>query len=121
MFRRMEPARARPDPFGLTPDTAAYVPREATERALAELAEAVHGRARPVVLLAPGGAGKTLLLHLLAQRCQPALRSVYLPNPRLEPLELCTWVVRHLGGPPGFDPLLLLRSAAAHLREHEQG
>jgi MSHA biogenesis protein MshM len=113
-------AGERVDPFGLTPDTGSYVPREATERALAELVAAVQRAAEPVVLLGPAGAGKTLLLHLLPERVGPGLRSVYLPNPRLTPEELCTWVARRLGAPPGEEATLLLRAWIAHLREKEQ-
>jgi MSHA biogenesis protein MshM len=113
-------AGARSDPFGLTPDTGSYVPREATERALAELVAAVQRAEEPVVLLGPAGAGKTLLLHLLPERVGAGLRSVYLPNPRLTPEELCTWVARRLGAPPGEEATLLLRAWIAHLREKEQ-
>jgi type II secretory pathway predicted ATPase ExeA len=113
-------AGARVDPFGLTPDTGSYVPRESTERALAELVAAVQRAGEPVALLGPVGAGKTLLLHLLAERAGPGLRSVYLPNPRLEPAEICIWVARRLGAPPGEEATLLLRAWIAHLREKEQ-
>jgi type II secretory pathway predicted ATPase ExeA len=116
----MESARAPFDPFGLTPDTTAYVPRPATEHALEQLLAAIRSGPEPVALLGPAGAGKTLLLHLLAERAGPAFRSIYLPNPKLVPEELCAWVVRRLGAPAGEDPVRLLRAAAAHLREHDQ-
>lgn len=108
------------DPFTLTPDTRAYVPRPATERALAELVAAVHAGSPPVALVGGGGVGKTLLLHLLAERLGPGLRSVYLPNPRLSPFEVCTWIARRLGTPAGEDAVSFLRAWIAHLREQEQ-
>src|SRR5262249_14959182 len=117
----VEPARVPLDPFGLTPDTAAYVPRPATERVIAELLEGLHHGAEPVALLGPAGSGKTLLLHLLAERARPALQGVYLPNPRLGPEELCTWVLRGLGAAVEEDPVWLLRAAVAHLRERGEG
>ena len=116
----MEPVRAPLDPFGLTPDTAAYVGRPATERALEELLAALGGGSDPVALIGPTGCGKTLLLHLLAERAAPALRGIYLPNPGLAPEEVCTWVVRRIGGPADEDPVLFLRAAAAHLRSQDQ-
>ena len=109
-----------PDPFGLTPDTGAYVPRAATERALAELAAGVQAGGAPIAILGPAGAGKTLLLHLLAERAGPGLRSVYLPNPRFAPEEICTWIARSLGAPAGEDAVALLRAWLGHLREQEQ-
>jgi MSHA biogenesis protein MshM len=108
------------DPFALTPDTAAYVPRAATERALGELVAAVQGAVTAVAVVGGPGVGKTLLLHLLAERLGPGIRSVYLPNPRLEPAEVCTWVVRRLGAPAGEPTLPVLRAWIAHLREQEQ-
>src|SRR5262245_24438306 len=96
----VEPERDPLDPFGLTPDTGAYVPRAATEEVLEELLAALRAGPEPVALLGPPGSGKTLLLHLLAERAAPALRGIYLPNAALAPEELCTWVVRSFGAPP---------------------
>ena len=108
------------DPFGLTPDTGAYVPRAETERALAELVAGVQAGSTPLALLGPAGAGKTLLLHVLAERVAPGLRSVYLPNPRFVPEEICTWIARSLGAPAGEDAIPLLRAWLGHLREKEE-
>jgi MSHA biogenesis protein MshM len=111
----------RSDPFALTPDTSAYVPREATERALDALAAAVR-RGDPALLVGAPGVGKTLLLHLLAERAGAGLRPVYLPNPRLEPSELCAWVATGFGAPAGEDdPSLLMRAWLGHLREQDAG
>jgi len=116
----MSGSSAAPDPFALTPDTGSYVPRADTERALAELVEGVQAGSTPVAILGPAGTGKTLLLHLLAERVAPGLRSVYLPNPRFAPEEICTWVARSLGAPAGEDAIPLLRAWLVHLREKEQ-
>jgi len=116
----MSGSPAVPDPFGLTPDTGAYVPRAATERAVAELVASVQAGGAPIAILGPAGAGKTLLLHLLAERAGPGLRSVYLPNPRFGPEEICTWIARSLGAPAGEDAVPLLRAWLEHLREQEQ-
>ena len=116
----MSGSPAAPDPFGLTPNTEAYVPRAATERALAELVAGVQAGGAPIAILGPAGAGKTLLLHLLAERAGRGLRSVYLPNPRFGPEEICTWIARSLGAPAGEDAIPLLRAGLGHLREQEQ-
>jgi MSHA biogenesis protein MshM len=108
------------DPFGLTPNTRAYVPRADTERALAELVAGVQDAEGPIALLGPAGAGKTLLLHLLAERVAPGLRSVYLPNPRFGPEEICTWIAASLGAPPGEEAIAMLRAWLEHLRAKEQ-
>jgi MSHA biogenesis protein MshM len=108
------------DPFPLTPDTAAYVPRAATERALAELVAAVQGGAPTVAVVGGAGVGKTLLLHLLAERLGAGIRSVYLPNPRLSPAEVCTWIARRLEMPAGEEVMPFLRAWITHLRDQEQ-
>jgi type II secretory pathway predicted ATPase ExeA len=109
------------DPFGLTPDTGSYVPREATERVLAELVAAVERPGPPAAILGAAGVGKTLLLHLLAERIGPGLPSVYLPNPRFTPEELCTWVARRIDAPAAEEPELFVRAWVGHLRELGQG
>jgi MSHA biogenesis protein MshM len=93
------------DPFTLTPNTAAYVPRAATERALAQLLQSVRLDRRPVAITGPTGLGKTLLLHLLAERVRGALRPVYLPYAALSVEDLCTWVLTVLDAPGTDDPL----------------
>ena len=52
---------ALPDPFGLTADPDGYVPRPATEEALAALLKTLREGRRPAALLGPPGLGKTLL------------------------------------------------------------
>jgi MSHA biogenesis protein MshM len=112
-LRRPEPSS---DPFRDTPDPASYVPREASEGALAALVACVE-RAEPGAILAPPGHGKTLLLHLLAERLPPALRPIYVPNPVLTPEELAAWTLGCLGSPPWSDPIEVLVAYAEHLAE----
>lgn len=85
------------DPFAFSPDVAAYLPRDATERALALLAEAVHLADRPVVFEGPAGIGKTLLLHVLVDRLGGQVRPVAVPIPTLAPSDLWHWVASRLG------------------------
>jgi type II secretory pathway predicted ATPase ExeA len=104
------------DPFRDTPDPAAYVPREASEAALAALLARVE-RAEPAALVAPPGHGKTLLLHVLAERLPLALRPLYVPNPMLAPAELAAWTLGALGSPAWPDPIEVLVAYAEHLAE----
>jgi type II secretory pathway predicted ATPase ExeA len=102
------------DPFSDSPDPAFYVPRDATERALASLLDCVQTPGRHALLLSPPGTGKTLLLHLLATRLPPDLRAVYVPNPVLEPAELSAWTLGQLGSPRFPEPESVLRAYVAH-------
>lgn len=104
------------DPFPDAPDPALYVPRQASDLALARLLACAVRPDRPAALLAPPGFGKTLLLHTLA-RLVPGLRCVYVPNPGLSPSELCAWSLGQLGGPTWRDPIPVLASYAAHLAQ----
>ena len=104
------------DPFRDTPDPASYVPREASEGALAALLACVD-RAEPGAIVAPPGHGKTLLLHLLAGRLAPALRPIYVPNPVLTPEDLAAWTLGCLGSPPWPDPVEVVVAYAEHLAE----
>jgi type II secretory pathway predicted ATPase ExeA len=92
------------DPFELTADAAAYIPREATESALARLEDGFRRGRRVQVLSGPPGLGKTLLAHVLAARLAAAFRSVYLPYASLGWTDLCTWILGLLGEPPGSFP-----------------
>lgn len=102
------------DPFADTPNPALYVPRDASDRALAGLLDCAGRPDRPAALLAPPGHGKTLLLHLLAARLPAALRAVYVPNPVLTPAELCAWTLGRLGSPAWSDPIAVLAAYAEH-------
>lgn len=116
---REERSASGSDPFGLTPNPAAYVPREASERALAQLLEAVERGDRPAVLIGPPGLGKTLLLHVLARRVGHELHVAYVPNPALDPEGLCRWVLAALGSPAVSEPVTTLEGLLDGLRERD--
>lgn len=97
-------ARALVECFGATADPAAYVPRRATERALAALVASFERSAEPAVLSAAQGMGKTLLLQLLARRLAERARPVYLPYPKLPQSELCALTLGLLGQRSGEYP-----------------
>jgi type II secretory pathway predicted ATPase ExeA len=107
------------DPFALTVSPQAYVPRPACERALAELLRALREQGEPLALAGPPGLGKTLLLHLLAERVAGLLRPVYLPYPALSPEELCTCVLAVLGPAAAEEPIAALQASIRSL--HEEG
>ena len=109
------------DPFGVTADPAAYIPRLATERALAALERGIEEGAGPILLCGPAGLGKTLLLHVLAQRLEPRLRTVVLSYAALPPAELCLWALELLGEPPSDDPEAALVAHASRLQARGSG
>ena len=88
-----------PDPFGMTADPEIYMPRAATERALAELERALLAGEFPVALTGPAGIGKTLLLRVAERRLAGRVRCVYVAYGALSPAELCSWVLGLLGEP----------------------
>lgn len=91
------------DPFGETANPAEYVPREATERALFALENAVRG-GRTTALTAPPGLGKSLLLRLLAKRLAPGFRCLFLPYAAVTLSELCAWSLGLSGEAAPDDP-----------------
>lgn len=102
------------DPFSLTANPERYVPRAASERALAELSAAVERGEGAVVLLGPPGIGKTLLLRVLAERLSPRFRTAYLPYPALPPPAACRWALQALGE-------VVLEDAEAELLAYARG
>lgn len=126
----MSGATAR-DPFALTADTALYVPRLASERALDALVAALEEGGHAVAFTGPAGLGKTLLLHVLAERVRDRWGPIFLPYAALSPEDLASWIRTALGegeidqvaalqpGPPGqrerkaHHPLLLVDDAGA--------
>ena len=114
------PVARRPhvrNPFGETANAAEYVPREATEAALRDL-KRLLSQPRPAVLISPPGLGKTLLMHVLAQKLEGELRCLYLPYGAM-PLEgLCAWALGLLEEPADEEPVeALLAYARAAGRE----
>jgi type II secretory pathway predicted ATPase ExeA len=105
------------EPFGFTANPATYIPREATERALSELLEAVRGPAGVTALTGPPGLGKSLLLHLLAARLEEEVHPVFLPYGALPPEDLCVYALDRLGSPRTDDPVGVLKAYARHLKE----
>jgi len=112
---------ALPDPFVLTADPDAYVPRPATEQALAALVETLRTGRRPAALLGPPGLGKTLLLHLVGRRLGDRLRSVYLPYAALPFDELCAWGLSLFGISQSSDTIGDLMQLASQLLSRGSG
>lgn len=101
------------DPFATTPDPGAYVPRPASERAVAAVESALVGGARVVWLSGPPGIGKTLLLHRLRERLESRLRFVHMPYANVPPGGLWLWVGSELGVERGLEPRRAVRRWAA--------
>ncbi|HBZ68823.1 MAG TPA: hypothetical protein DEP35_03365 [Deltaproteobacteria bacterium] len=103
-----------PDPFGVTADPETYMPRAATERALAELEQALLAGEIPVLFTGPAGIGKTLLLRVAERRLAGRVRCVYVAYGALSPAELCSWILGLLGesAPPNGDAEAALLAAA---------
>ena len=112
---------AQPDPFGLTADPDGYVPRPATDEALAALVKTLREGRRPAALLGPPGLGKTLLLHLVGRRLDDRLRSVYLPYAALPLDELCAWALSLLGFSQSSDTIGDLLQTANELLSRGSG
>jgi hypothetical protein len=108
------------DPFGASAQPARYVPRAATERALDALVETVVAGGSAVLAGIPG-VGKTLLLHLLAERIAPEIRCVYLPYPSLPLGALCAWALEELGAPSTYDSAGALVAWARRERDDGRG
>ena len=119
-FRRDPLARGFPktsEPFGFTANRATYIPREATELALAKLLDGFRGSNRVAALTGPPGLGKSLLLHLLADRVEEKFHSVFLPYGALTPEDLCAYALDRLGSPRTDDSVGVLKAYARHLKE----
>ncbi len=102
------------DPFEPTASPRAYVPRAATEAALAALGGVARSGLAPGALVGPLGIGKTLLLQVLGDRLGRELRYVILPHAGLELTELAAWALARLGLRQSSDPRAAL---LAHARE----
>lgn len=108
------------DPFGVTCDPRLYVPRPASEAALAALREGLAAGRRLCVFSGPAGLGKTMVLHVLAERL-PDARCVHLPYAALALEDLAEWTLEKLGEPRGQGAAHSERLCAAARREAESG
>jgi type II secretory pathway predicted ATPase ExeA len=93
------------NPFVATTDPRRYVPRPATERALAALEHQIdHEAAGATLLVGPSGIGKSLLLRVLARRLRDRFRTVSICARDVDAPTLCTLLLDQLRVPPGDDP-----------------
>lgn len=109
------------DPFSLTADTRLYVARAATEHALETLLAVLDRGERAAALTGQAGLGKTLLLHVLADRSSERWRPVYVPYAALSVLDLCSWVLSTLGEEVGASPQAALDGVAKDLQREGLG
>ena len=103
--------------FAMTADPTAYVPRDATERALAALERSVESGAGTTVLLGEVGLGKTLLLRVLAGRLADRFHPVYFPISALPQSEIGAVLLASLNVAACAFPEPELLSIGAQLRE----
>lgn len=103
------------DPFGTTADPSRYVRREASERALAELEQAVVDRESAALLVGVPGIGKTLVLRLLKRRLESRLTVIHLPYAALPPAALANWALSAMNAQSSWDPVGALATRAHHL------
>ena len=92
----MEHSPGQDSPFKNTVDAAAYIPRAETDRVLARIEEAVE-RGDPITaLVGPPGLGKSLLLHVLAERLSLRFRTAYVPFATVPAEEVYSWLLSHI-------------------------
>ncbi len=103
------------DPFEMTSDPAAYVPRPATEELLESVASALGGGARAIAVTGPPGLGKTMLLRVFERRLGDAFRAVRIPYTSLLPDEFCRWILTLADEPVAADPEAALRELTTRL------
>jgi hypothetical protein len=85
------------DPFQAAPDPALYVPRRASERAVAEFERGLFQTLEAVVVLVgPPGIGKSVVLAEVARRLDGRCTCVTVEFANLPLPELCKWVLREL-------------------------
>jgi type II secretory pathway predicted ATPase ExeA len=101
------------DPFGPSANPARYVPRDETERALAQLEARSIGERRCALFAGVPGIGKTLLLRILRGRYGASTRVVHLRYPALPAPALFAWALQDLDEPGSYDPVGALAGLAA--------
>lgn len=85
-------------------DRRRYVPLETSERTLSVLAANLRAGRSPVLLTGPSGIGKTLLLHVLAEREQSGLQRVRLAESLpAAPHEVAGWLLQFLFRPRDLE------------------
>ena len=92
------------DPFVQNDDVRRYLPRAASETALAELERALRAGALATLLAGPAGIGKSLLLRVLAHRLRRDFRVALVPGLRLAAHQICDWALELLRIPRSEDP-----------------
>lgn len=102
-------------------DPGSYVARDLSEWVLRELESAIADARRPAALVASPGMGKTILLHVLAERLSAKLRVVFLPYGSLSIVDLCAWALGRMGEPWEGDPVRHLLELALQLAESGSG
>jgi len=85
------------EPFAAEPDPAFYVPRPASERAVAALCAALERQTERVVLLyGPPGIGKSVVLDQVALAIRPPTVCLRVDHAGLSIDDLCAWFAREL-------------------------
>ena len=91
--------------FVASDDTRRYLPRPATEQALAALEQRIGvERADTTLLVGPPGIGKSMLLRVLVQRLRRTLRTVTLSAGDIDAPTLCALVLAQLRMEAANDP-----------------
>ena len=100
--------------FVTNDDPRRYLPRPATEHALAQLeVRLLKDCAAATLLVGPPGIGKSLLLRVLVQQLRSTLRTVTLGAGDIDATTLCAFVLDQLRADPGDDPEHALLMLAA--------
>jgi len=114
------------DPFTAEDEVSLYIPREASEAALATLERCVReaggdAATRVSVLLGPVGIGKSLLLKVLENRVAADVCCVRVEYPGSSVTEFCQWILRELDARETLEgERALQRPALARFREWMQ-
>ena len=98
-------------PFGLTPDTAFFVPLQQHQDVMAVLKTALVAGEGFIKICGEVGSGKTLLCRKLLQQAEADWQLAYIPDPYLMPMELRWALALELGlkHSANIDPPQLLQ------------